>query len=233
MKKLKLNDNDILRFWSNIDKNGNDNCWNWLGKKAAGSNGYLFYTNIGIKVQILSWFIEYGIFPGRNNMKNICGNEKCVNPNHFHLIRAQNNRKYCCICNAEKDILNFSPDKKSKDGLRSYCKECMNDYTLTKNKTKKYRKKVKERHTQRKQILSEIKENKSCMDCGVFYPACVMDFDHIKKKYRNVSTMFKNSLDSIKKEITKCELVCSNCHRIRTYNRTHKKKIINYNINNE
>lgn len=52
-----------------------------------------------------------------------------------------------------------------------------------------------------------------------------MDFDHVRgiKKY-NIAHMVKlaYSIEAIKKELEKCELVCSNCHRIRTRNRRTK-----------
>jgi hypothetical protein len=50
-----------------------------------------------------------------------------------------------------------------------------------------------------------------------------MDFDHREgttKKY-NVGSMFAHhhSKASIEEEVAKCDLVCSNCHRIRTQKR--------------
>jgi len=51
----------------------------------------------------------------------------------------------------------------------------------------------------------------------------VLEFDHVNgKKINNVSTMVSCgwSLDSIKNEINKCEIVCANCHRIRTFSRS-------------
>ena len=47
-----------------------------------------------------------------------------------------------------------------------------------------------------------------------------MDFDHVKgNKDRAISVMVgqKVSKDRILREIEKCELVCANCHRLRTY----------------
>jgi hypothetical protein len=59
-----------------------------------------------------------------------------------------------------------------------------------------------------------------CADCkNSFHPAC-MQFDHVRgvKKY-NVSNMHGYGWESILAEIAKCELVCANCHALRTYNR--------------
>jgi hypothetical protein len=75
-----------------------------------------------------------------------------------------------------------------------------------------------------KRQLSEIKEKSGCVDCGVNNPI-VLDFDHLHDKKYNVSRMIHDGFSwaAIKKEISKCEVVCANCHRIRTHYRlTHK-----------
>lgn len=59
-----------------------------------------------------------------------------------------------------------------------------------------------------------------CMDCGISYPPFVMDLDHrdpSQKKY-NVGGMTKmGSWNKMIEEASKCDVVCSNCHRIRTH----------------
>lgn len=61
-----------------------------------------------------------------------------------------------------------------------------------------------------------------CTDCGVQYPWYVMDFDHLSDKEFNIGHAVKRklSLTRVAAEIAKCELVCSNCHRIRTHQRS-------------
>ena len=64
-----------------------------------------------------------------------------------------------------------------------------------------------------------------CMDCKQTFHPIAMDFDHVRGiKVKAISQMINNgfSLEKIKIEIEKCELVCSNCHRIRTYERRSK-----------
>lgn len=74
----------------------------------------------------------------------------------------------------------------------------------------------------RKKILNfliEYKEEHGCQDCGGMYPYFVLDFDHVGEKEFNIAH-FRNitmSLEKIKKEIEQCEVVCSNCHRLRTH----------------
>jgi hypothetical protein len=76
------------------------------------------------------------------------------------------------------------------------------------------------------QYLKDLKEKNPCMDCKVSYPYYMMDFDHVRgTKQANVAelinTLSKKRLDE---EIAKCEIVCSNCHRARTYARKNGKK---------
>lgn len=67
--------------------------------------------------------------------------------------------------------------------------------------------------------VNEIKESNPCVDCGGVFPACCMDFDHRDTdKHDEVGTLISRSRpwDVIESEIAKCDLVCANCHRIRT-----------------
>jgi hypothetical protein len=71
-----------------------------------------------------------------------------------------------------------------------------------------------------KKKLAKIKEDSGCVDCGESNHI-VLDFDHLRDKKYNISRMIHDgfSWSAIKKEIAKCEVVCANCHRIRTHNR--------------
>ena len=76
------------------------------------------------------------------------------------------------------------------------------------------------------QYLRDLKTKTPCVDCGINYPYYVMDFDHVRgQKHANVmelvSTLSKKRIDQ---EIAKCEIVCSNCHRIRTHMRKMAKR---------
>lgn len=67
---------------------------------------------------------------------------------------------------------------------------------------------------------------KPCIDCG-FTPRVPdqMDFDHVRgEKHEALSRMAARGcgIERIKSEIEKCELVCANCHRLRTYERRHE-----------
>jgi hypothetical protein len=64
-----------------------------------------------------------------------------------------------------------------------------------------------------------------CADCGqTFHPVC-MQWDHLPgyEKIKPVGRM--GSKQRILEEIKKCELVCANCHALRTYYRNKDKAI--------
>lgn len=70
-------------------------------------------------------------------------------------------------------------------------------------------------------LILKLKDN-PCMDCGNKFHPCAMDFDHVKgEKIFSLNTMYSEI--KVLEEVAKCELVCANCHRVRTYNRNKNK----------
>lgn len=74
---------------------------------------------------------------------------------------------------------------------------------------------VRQSKRRKAQMLWNYKHERGCENCGENFPPC-LDFHHkdSDKEYL-VSTMPNNgrSWDSILKEISKCQLLCANCHR--------------------
>lgn len=61
-------------------------------------------------------------------------------------------------------------------------------------------------------------EKHSCTDCGES-DLRVLQFDHVRgTKRHNISDMLKNGYawSAILLEIFKCDIVCANCHQIRS-----------------
>ena len=71
-----------------------------------------------------------------------------------------------------------------------------------------------------KEAIREAK-NKPCTDCGVLYPFYVMQFDHLGDKNFSLGAFSTHtiSLKRVQEEIEKCEVVCANCHAVRTWQR--------------
>ena len=71
-----------------------------------------------------------------------------------------------------------------------------------------------------KEFIRLIKELEPCADCGKNFPYYIMEFDHVRGSKRgNVSTISDNSWKQVLEEIDKCDVVCSNCHKRREYDR--------------
>lgn len=72
-------------------------------------------------------------------------------------------------------------------------------------------------------FIQQLKQETPCADCRENYPYWIMEFDHLPDSIKefNVSEYRQRtiSLEKIKIEIDKCELVCANCHRTRTHYR--------------
>lgn len=92
-----------------------------------------------------------------------------------------------------------------------------------------YIRRNKEKQVHLQSFVNAVKSY-PCEDCGKDYPHYVMDFDHLPEfdKEMDISQMYKwGSWTKVVDEIMKCELVCSNCHRVRTWNRKKESDVLN------
>ncbi len=63
-------------------------------------------------------------------------------------------------------------------------------------------------------------KDRPCADCKQRFPYYVMDLDHRdrSKKLHEVSELAsRGSWTKLKSEVEKCDVVCANCHRARTF----------------
>lgn len=144
--------------------------------------------------------------------------------------------KKCSKCFKNLSLTDFYFRKRGPRAGKYYekCKDCMkirgrNYYHL--NHDRQLKLALIRRHrayVEKREFIVKTKD-KPCADCRKRYPFYVMDFDHrdYHIKTKEVSYMFTRnwSLDKIKIEADKCDIVCANCHRIRTYQRLHNKNV--------
>ena len=70
-------------------------------------------------------------------------------------------------------------------------------------------------------MLERVKR-RPCDDCGGRFLSCAMDFDHrnpAHKRYTLSRVVGRAGNERIMAEVTKCDIVCANCHRDRTHRR--------------
>lgn len=130
--------------------------------------------------------------------------------------------KRCSRCGQDKPVEEFPGA--NGDTRRSWCKPCKNAYDrdwYRRNKQKHIQdvNELKRQVVERNQALIREAKSVPCADCGVRYPWYVMDFDHVgADKDRNISQAFRYWWPKrLLAEINKCDVVCVNCHRERTY----------------
>lgn len=133
--------------------------------------------------------------------------------------------KTCVDCGAIKSLDEF-PTRGKNGRYRSWCKVCANtrarrNYHANREENA-LKKNIKrnERQAGTKQRVRVYKERNHCVDCGKYYAWYQMDFDHVRGvKVAEISKMLKDGVVEWKiwSEITKCDLLCANCHRERTF----------------
>jgi len=83
-----------------------------------------------------------------------------------------------------------------------------------------YIQRTKENKLKKKKFVEDYKKERECEDCGEGFYRC-LQFHHRnpEEKFKGVSEMadLNYSIERIKDEIEKCDLVCANCHRKRHY----------------
>lgn len=68
--------------------------------------------------------------------------------------------------------------------------------------------------------LAQMKLESGCADCGYNEYACALEFDHVRgEKEFNLSRFQGRSWKRVLAEIEKCDVICANCHRVRTQTR--------------
>lgn len=129
--------------------------------------------------------------------------------------------KECLTCKEVSD--NFNKNPRNRDGLHSYCKKCQRE--VAKKSYLKNKDKVKTRGKLRRESIKEsnlaiVKDmfGLICSHCGFTHSTTApFDFHHTNpdKKEGLVSDMMKLVDEyKLRKELSKCILLCATCHRL-------------------
>jgi 5-methylcytosine-specific restriction endonuclease McrA len=126
-------------------------------------------------------------------------------------------KKTCTKCGIEKELSKFRKDKTRIDGYQSWCKLCAREqqksgYTLKYGESSRLL--ASNRRLIFSAILEDYKKQHSCVVCGESTTVC-LDFHHKvpSEKDFTISHMRNMSLTHLRAEISKCVVLCSNCHR--------------------
>jgi|ERR1041385_448641 hypothetical protein len=83
---------------------------------------------------------------------------------------------------------------------------------------------VRLRHKYQKQsreLMNKFK-NKPCFDCQGWFAPCQMEFDRRPGEIKEfeIGNRYNSNPTRLYREMKKCDLICSNCHRLRTWKRS-------------
>jgi hypothetical protein len=140
--------------------------------------------------------------------------------------------KRCCMCKIVKPLTEFNRHGQRRDGLQPHCRDC------NRARSRRYYAENRDKHlvVVRARIRRIRRENQTrmlaylrehpCVDCGED-DVVVLEFDHLRDKRMGVGLLLRRgvSWETIVAEIAKCEVVCANCHRRRTHQRSGSYRI--------
>ena len=127
-----------------------------------------------------------------------------------------------------------------KTGKKPKCSECNKEYQrkwfAENRKIQQYRVSSNNRKYREaaQTFLFEYLLEHPCIICKEA-DVLVLDFDHLKDKKANLCTLAQRgkNIDFLKKEIEKCQVLCSNCHRRKTSKESNSFRYRKLNESNE
>jgi hypothetical protein len=114
----------------------------------------------------------------------------------------------CPICKVYKNISEYDKSNQRLDGTFSMCKICRSNYNKKRYKLKGYSPKRKFGQS----IIDNLKKI-GCSFCNEKEICCIQFHHKNRNEKENMVSRFLSDQDKMIKEMQKCMLVCSNCHK--------------------
>lgn len=132
--------------------------------------------------------------------------------------------KTCSKCKTEKNISSFR--KKTPTTYRSWCIDCKREYdrqwkqdlfAKDENALKVHLERNAKQREVKTKILKDYLSTHPCLKCGETN-VNVLDFDHRNPEEKDLSVveLINRSTDRMINKISKCDILCGNCHRHKT-----------------
>lgn len=128
-----------------------------------------------------------------------------------------------------KPLSDFGNRSDKKHLFKSQCRQCDRDYANLRNSDPARRSALRDKHealrAETRRFVYEYFVAHPCADCGAD-DWRVLEFDHVRgEKLFNVCEIMAKPVELVVAEVEKCESVCANCHKLRTYKRANSWRI--------
>lgn len=118
----------------------------------------------------------------------------------------------CSKCKQSLPISEFNKAP-TKRGYGGYCRNCCKQYRVSRHVPKR---RLRLKQIPVSQVISLFKEKYGCCICHESC-GCCLEFHHINPNDKSVGishlTRHTTGIGKIAKEIEKCIIICSNCHK--------------------
>jgi ribosomal protein L32 len=129
--------------------------------------------------------------------------------------------KTCGKCGEQQELTSFHRRGRI---VQAWCRSCRQTYDRSYHARNSSTRVAQSRMRRAKlaRFNAEMKAATPCADCGHFFHHAAMTWDHIPgvPKLADIANLVKGGMRrKFFIELTKCELVCANCHAVRTWSR--------------
>lgn len=126
--------------------------------------------------------------------------------------------KKCRICEVVKPLSEFHKNKNCSKGVVGTCRICTGDRITQWYRDNRVTRQEAANSRNRSRKLKAIDHfGGKCNDCRESFPPCVYQFHHLDPSVKdyNPSEAMTQTDEKMWKELSKCVMLCANCHMIR------------------
>lgn len=129
------------------------------------------------------------------------------------------------MCGVQRPLSQFH---RRADGYQRWCKACRRAWDSLYHASVRERRKL-QRAGREDRLVARMRALKAgpCVDCGERLHPAAMTFDHRPgtQKIRDLATLAGRGLTGLfERELPKCDVVCANCHAVRTFRRREERR---------